>query len=273
MDISVQQWLDHPAVQSGIIPFMVALLVAELLRRVRLSGLAIVAGYAATVYIISDFSFSPLTSNRKIILLCAVSTLIAIPFINLRGMRLMLAIAGGVAAIWTVQRILQQQELQNMLLWGAGCAAYVGWLIYWMDTLQQSPIRAASAGMALGFGTGIATLIGASAFLGQLGLALGSAASAYLVIMSLTNRPLPAGRSLTLPLSLIVGLLGCVGVLASQLPWYSLPVLALIPIMTQLPVSEKYAVWLQSTLFTVATLSCAAVAVYLSWRVNGMPPF
>jgi len=273
VDISVQQWLDHPAVQSGLMPFVVALLVAKLLQGVRLSGLAIVAGFATTVYIISEFSFSPLTANRKIILLGIVSTLIAIPFINLRGMRLMLTIAGGAAAVWTVQNILKQQELQIMLLWGAGCAVYVGWLIYWMDTLQQSPVRVASAGMALGFGTGLATLIGASALLGQLGLALGSAASAYLVIMSLTNRPLPAGRSLTLPLSLIVGLLGCVGVLAALLPWYCLPVLALIPIITKLPVSEKYAVWLQSTLFTVATLSCAAVAVYLSWRANGLPPF
>lgn len=269
----MQQWLDHPAAQSGLIPFVVALLVAELLQRLRLSGLAVIAGFIATVYMISDFSFSPLTANRKIILLGIASTILAIPFINFRGMRLMLAIAGGAAAVWTVQRILQQQELQNMLLWGAGCALYVGWIVYWMDTLEQSPVRAASAGMALGFGTGIATLVGASAFLGQLGLALGSAASAYLVIMSLTNRHLPAGRSLTLPLSLLVGLLGCVGVLAALLPWYCLPVLALIPILAKLPVSERSAVWLQSTLLSVATLSCAAGAVYLSWRVNGAPPF
>jgi len=273
METSIQEWLNHPAVQSGLIPFIVAILVAELLQRMRLSGLAIVAGFAATVYFVSDFSFSPLTSTRKIILLGLASTILALPFLNLRGMRLVLALAGAAAAAWAMQGVLQRQELQNMLLWGAGCALYVGWLIYWFDGLQHAPVRAASAGMALGFGTGIATLMGASALLGQLGLALGSAASAYLVIMSLTNHPLPAGRSFTLPLSLLAGLLGCAGVLLAKLPWYCLPVFALIPFISHAPVSERLALWLQSTLLSVATLSGAAVAVYLSWRVNDAPPF
>jgi hypothetical protein len=284
---TLQLWLDHPAAQSGLIPFMVALLVATLLQRVQLSGLAIFAGFATAVYLISEFSFSPLTSSRKIILLGIVSTLIAMPYIKFRGMHLILTIAGGAAAVWTVQSILKQQELQNMLLWGTGCAMYVGWLVYWMDTLQQSPVRAASAGMALGFGTGLATLIGASAFLGQLGIALGSAASAFLVIMSLTNRRMPMDRNFTFPLSLITGLLGCVGVLAALLPWYCLPVLALIPILAKLQFYDKHlawfdkkivwfdkhTIWVHSILLSGITLSCAAVAVYLSWRVNGLPPF
>ena len=58
----MQEWLTHPAVQSGLAPFFVALIVAELFQRMRLSGLAIIAGFAATVYLASDLSLKPLTA-------------------------------------------------------------------------------------------------------------------------------------------------------------------------------------------------------------------
>ena len=45
----MQALLNHPAVQAGLAPFVVALIVAELLLRMRLSGLAIIAGFAVTV--------------------------------------------------------------------------------------------------------------------------------------------------------------------------------------------------------------------------------
>jgi len=60
-------------VQGGLAPFVVALIVAELLQRMRLSGLAIIAGFAVTVYLVSDFSFEALTASRKIVLLGLLS--------------------------------------------------------------------------------------------------------------------------------------------------------------------------------------------------------
>jgi hypothetical protein len=124
----------------------------------------------------------------------------------------------------------------------------------------------------LGLGTGGAALLGASALLGQFGLALGSAASAYLLIQMISNRPLPCGRSYTLPLSLISGLTGSLAVLTAELPWYALAPLAAIPLLAKIPVSEKSALWLQSLLLSIASLACAAGAVYLTWRVAGAPP-
>ena len=38
-------------------PFVVALVAAELLLRLRLSGLAVIAGFCATVYLVADFTF------------------------------------------------------------------------------------------------------------------------------------------------------------------------------------------------------------------------
>ena len=271
----MQELLDHPAVQGGLAPFVIALIVAELLQRLRLSGLAIIAGFAATVYLVSGFSFEPLTSARKIVLLGLISAVLALMIFrfNWRPLRVILVIAGGIAAVWMALRILQQQDLTHMLLWSSGCSLYVGWLIFWMDTLHESPVRAGSAGMTLGLGTGGSALLGASALLGQFGLALGAAASAYLLLQAVSNSRLSCGRSFTLPLSLIAGLIGCLAVLTTQLPWYALPVLAIIPLAAKIPVPEKRGLWLQSLLLSIATLAFAAGAIYLTWYVAGAPPF
>ncbi|MBI3902170.1 MAG: hypothetical protein HY306_04405 [Nitrosomonadales bacterium] len=270
----MQELLNHPAVQGGLAPFVAALIVAELLQRLRLSGLAIIAGFTATVYLASDFSFEPLTASRKIVLLGLASALLALPlgFIKADWLRPLLAVAGGVAAVWVMQRILQQQEAASVVLWGVGCLLYVGWLVFWMDGLSDSPVRAGSAGLALGLGSGGAALFGASALLGQFGLALGAAAGAYLLIQMITNTPLPCGRSFTLPLSLIAGSAAVLAVLTAELPWYALAALSLIPLAAKIPVPEKQGLWLQSLLLSFITLSCAAGAVYLTWRVAGAPP-
>ena len=75
----MRELLNHPAVQGGLAPFVVALIVAELLQRMRLSGLAIIAGFAATVYLVSGFAFDPLTASRKIVLLTLAASLFALP--------------------------------------------------------------------------------------------------------------------------------------------------------------------------------------------------
>jgi len=271
----MQELLNNPAVQGGLAPFVIALIVAELLLRLRLSGLAVIAGFAVTVYLVSDFSIEPLTSSRKIVLLGLLSALLALILIrfNWRPLRMILAITGSIATIWMALRILQQQDMTHMLLWGGACALYAGWLIFWMDTLHETPVRAGSAGMALGLGTGGAALFGASALLGQFGLALGAAASAYLLLQVLSNTRLPCGRSFTLPLSLIAGLTGCLAVLSAQLPWYALPILAVIPLAAKISLPEKMGLWMQALLLTIATLACAAGAIYLTWLVAGAPPF
>jgi hypothetical protein len=256
------------------VPFIVALIVAELFQRMRLSGLAVIAGFAAMIFLASDFSVEPLTPARKILWLGLFSAALALPLMlfNTRWLRPLLSVAGGCAAVWVVLRILQQQEMMSMLLWGAGCALYVGWLVFWFDGLNDASMRAGSAGMALGIGSGAAALFGASALLGQFGLALGAAAGAYLLIQMLTNSPLPCGRSYTLPLSLIAGLSGCLAVLTAELPWYALPVLAVIPVAAKIPLPAKQGLWIQSALLSIVTLACAAGAVYLTWRVAGAPP-
>jgi hypothetical protein len=267
--------LAHPAVQAVLAPFLVALLTAELLQRMRLSGLAIIAGFAITVYLASGFAYAPLTSTQKIIWLCVGSGLLAIPLslLNWTLWRPLLTVLAAAAAVWVAQRALLQQPTAVALQWGVGCALYVGWIVFWMDDLQESPVRAGSAGMALGLGSGAALLIAGSSLLGKYDLAIGSAAFAYLFIMFVSNSHLPCGRSFTLPLALIAGLTGCLAVLGGRLPWYALAVLAAIPLAAKLPVSDRSPVWVQATLLSAATLACALAAAYLSWRINGWSAF
>jgi len=274
-EVKLQDLLNNPAVQAGLAPLLVALITAGLLQHVRLSGLAIIAGFAVTVYLASDFSLEPLTASRKIILLGLISAALGLLFglIHLRWLNSLLPLLGGAAAIWTVQRILQQQPAQVALLWGAGCAAYVVILVWGMDQLESDSLRAASAATALGMGTGGAALVGASGLLGQFGLALGSAAAAYLLIHMFSNRQLPTGRLFTLPLALIAGLTGCLGVLSAKLPWYALPILAAIPLTVWLIPLPKLSSRMLSVLLTLLSFTFAALAIYLTWRVAGDVPF
>jgi len=272
----LQELLNHPAVQAGLAPFLVGLITAELFQRIKLSGLAVIAGFAVTVYLASDFTIEPLTAARKIVLLGLLSALLGLllTLLQLRWISLLLPVLGGAAAIWTVQRVLQQQAPQVELLWGMGCAAYVAILVWGMDKLlDKEPLRAASAATALGIGTGGAALVGASALLGQFGLALGSAAAAHLSIQMISNQPLPTGRTFTLPLAMIAGLTGCVAVLSAQLPWYVLPILAGIPFAAWLVPLPNLSVRIQSLLLAILTFAFVGGAIYMTWRVAGDVPF
>ncbi len=272
----MQELLNHPAVQAGLAPFLVALVTAGLFRRIGLSGLSLIAGFAATVYLASDFAIEPLTASRKIVLLGLISALLGLlpGLLQSRWLAMLLPVLGGAAAIWTVQRVLQQQAPQAALLWGAGCAAYVAILVWGMDMLSdQEPLRAASAATALGIGTGGAALVGASALLGQFGLALGSAAAAHWLIQMISNHSLPTGRTFTLPLAMIAGLTGCVAVLSAQLPWYALPILAAIPLAAWLVPLPNLSVRIQSLLLLILTFAFAAGVIYVTWRVAGDVPF
>lgn len=275
-EVKLQELLNHPAVQAGAAPFLVALITVELFLRIRLSGLAIIAGFAVTVYLASNFTIEPLTAVRKIVLLGLISALLALvlTLLQSRWFGWLLPVFGSAAAIWTVQRILQHQSPQVVLLWGAGCAAYVAILVWGMDALSdQEPLRAASAATALGIGTGGAALVGASALLGQFGLALGSAAAAHLLIQMISNKPLPTGRTFTLPLAVIAGLTGCLAVLSAQLPWYALPILAAIPVLARFAPLPNRSVRIRSLLLSILTFALVGGAIYVTWRVAGDVPF
>jgi hypothetical protein len=267
--------LAHPAIQAIAAPFLVALLSAELLQRLRLSGLALIAGLAIAVYLLSGLSFSLQGSMHKIVWLSIGAGLLGIPLglANWWLWRPVLMVLAAAAMLWVAQHALLQHPLAITLQWGAGCALYVGWLVFWMDELHDSPLRAASAGLGLALGTSAVLLLAGVSLPGKYDLALGSAVFAYLLIMVASNSLLPCGRSFTLPLSLLAGLTACMGLLNANIPWYILGVLAVIPVIGKLPASDRSPLWIGATLLGFASLLLAVAAAYLSWRIHGWHAF
>jgi hypothetical protein len=264
----LHELLTHPAIIAGLLPFIVALITAELFQRLRLSGLALIAGLAATVYFTGDFGFEPLTATHKIFWLGIAASVISIPLSLLTWAfwRPILSLLAAGSAVWVTWHLLQKQSIANELLWGVGCAAYAGWLVFWFDGLQHKSVAAGNAGVALGIGTGMAALLSGSVQLGEFGLALGAASAAYLFIQFITNSRLSCGYSFTLPLSLVAGILACTSFISTQQPWYTLPALALIPLASSIPVPERWSVGLQTLVLSLLTFACAGVAVYLAWQ-------
>lgn len=269
-------WFSHPAVQSGVAPFIAGLVTVELFRRLRLSGLAVIAGFCATVYLVADFSFSPLTAVRKTVLTGLVAAGLALLLDLLpRGwtfVRFLITVAAGAVALWVFWPVLSQKNMKEMLLYGGGIAAYLAWLAALMDGLGDKPVQAGAAGWALGIGTGGAALLGASALLGQLGLAIGAASGAYLFIQMISGEKLSCGRTYTLALSLLCGLLGAAALLLAKLPWYCLPILAAVPLGAYLPVPERLALWLRMLILSLFTGAICAAAIVLMWRESGGLP-
>lgn len=264
----------HPALQAGLLPFIAALLSAELFQRLRLSGLAVIAGFAATVYFASDFNIDPLTETHKIIWLGIGASILALPLTLLpwAHWRTLLSLSAAIATAWAFWDSLQQRALVDALAWGTGCALYAAWLVFWFDELREKSVAAANAGLALGLGSGCAALLASAYLPGRFALALGAAAAGYLLIQAISNTRLACGRSFTLPLALIAALAGCSAVLAGQQPWYTLPVLALIPLAVRIPVPERWTIWLQSLALSLLSCACAGAAIYLTWN-KGAPLF
>lgn len=263
--------LNHPAVQSGIAPFIAALIVALVLGRVRLGGLCIVAAFATTVFFIADFGFIPLTATRKIILLGFTAPIVGmladVAFKPTKIGAVVLALAGGAGALWVFWPVLAQKEGTQAWLLGATAVVSVAWLIGFSQIfLSGDGVRAGAAGLGLGFGTGIAAILGASASYGQYGIALGAGAGAFLLPQMISGKKTEAGATYMLTVAILAGLIAAGVMILAELRWYSVLVLALVPVAATLPVPEKAPLWLQAILISLYTFVVAGAACALNWQ-------
>lgn len=266
----MQEFLDNPAVQGGVAPFLVALVVVAALHRLRLAGLALAAALGTTVYFVAGFTFSPLTATRKIFLLGfaapAVGILVDFAFKPTRIGAVALALAGAAAALWAFWPVLAQKSAAEAWLLGGTAAVTVAWLVGTGMMLAEHPVRAGAAALALGLGTGITAILGASATYGLYGIALGAGAGAFLLLQMVTGKKFVAGATLMFPAALVAGLLGAGAMVLAKVPWYALPALALIPLAARLPGPEKLPVWLQAIVFSLYAIIPAVIAFFLAWQ-------
>jgi len=269
--------LINPAFQAGVAPFAVALPVGLMLRRAGWfwAGLALSAAFAVTVALTVGFQFQPWTSTRKIIALgfgaAGAGLLLDLYPWDRRSVSALVFAAGAAAAVWVIWPVVQRRDVWQGAILIVPAALYGGWCAAAMEGLRSRPIAGAIAAVSLGIGSGAVTLLGASALLGQMGLAVGAAAGA-LALLVCFGRKTEIGSLAMLPAGVVLGLVGIGGLIYAKVPWYSLVLLAWVPVCGWVPVPSSWPRWLQSGAVLVLTGVPAAIAIWLVWRVAGGVP-
>ncbi|MDH5552194.1 MAG: hypothetical protein OEX82_02560 [Nitrosomonas sp.] len=271
------EWIDNPIIQVAALSFFAALLVAKLLSSMWLSGLAIIAAFCATVYMIADFDFDSLTITKKIIVAGLVASLVA-PLFDLlsshnRLARYLIAIACVGAVVWVFWPVLERKDLADLALYGSGLVVFIACLSVLLDRIAPISIRASTAAMGLGASIGVSALLSASALLGQFGFAIAMAGIAYLLLQFISNRLLPCGRTFTIPLTVLCGLIAPAAMILAKLPWYCLPLFLLIPLAAQTPLSGNLSIRLQTLILSVVTIIFSALPVLVILYESGDLPY
>jgi len=273
----MKEWLANPAVQAGIAPFAAALVSAAILRRVGWywAGAAVVLGFGVAVYLSTGFQFQPWTSTRKIVALVLAAAALGLLCDMLPAQRRWLIplsfIAAAAAVLWVVWPVLMRREGMAMGLLALGVCGYAGWCTAAMESLRPRPEAMMAAAVALGFGAGATALLGASALLGQWGLALGSAAFALWLFVAFTRKT-AVGSLVALPVGLGAALIGCGAQVYAKLPWYSLAILAAVPLLAHLVWLRRLPRAAQALLSLVAAALPAAAAAWFTFKETGAPP-
>ena len=265
--------LDNPAIQTSALPFGVALVLAFVLSRTRYLALAVASGLVAVVGLTIGYPFElPLSSVKRLIASVLVLTLAALMLeaagvVARRAVVAAFALADGLAALWVVQRVLQQAEGGAALALALGAFAIVS--LTAGGTLaagQASSLRAAVVGACLGWGAGVLALLGASALLAQLGLALGSAAAAVALMQMIRGRESPLGWTVAVPVAIAAPMIAVLASATGELRWYTLiplPFAAMAGLA--IPTGRFKKPWQAAFVIGFATLVPVVVAIAMAW--------
>ncbi|MCJ0765207.1 hypothetical protein [Variovorax terrae] len=266
----MNELLDHPAIQAGVAPFLAALAVAWPLSRTRFLGLATGAAFTLAVALTIGFSFTASTSLQKLITIEMLLIALIVPLELLAAriapgrLRMGLAGAAGLSAIWVAWRVLQQQELATALLAGAAAALFVAALAYTAVASEEDAAPASASALVLGLGSGALALAGASALLAQLGIATAAGAGAAWLVLALKPKSAPTGHTLALPAHVAAGLVGTLAVATGSLPWYGLLPMLAVPACARIKTMPGRAFWLRSFVATATASIPMLLAVFIS---------
>ncbi len=262
--------LNDPAVLGGVAPLAVGLVLAAALVRVRLAGLAAAGAFLTAAYLMGSLSLWPPTATRKFMLLAiiapALGVIVDFAFKPNRAAGMLLGALFAVASVWVFWSVLVQRPMGEAIALGGGVAVFVLWTVAFTMELHTEPLRAGSTGLALGLGTGIGAILGATALFGLLGTALAAGSGGFLLVAMIYGKRAAGGATLALSVSVISALIGASALVLANSPWWSLALLALIPLAARLPVPEHAPAWLQAIVVSLYTLAVAAAYCVLAWK-------
>ena len=267
----MNDWLQNPAVQAGIVPFLVALVLGLLLARTRFLAAGVIAGLAVLLALTIGFALEPMTSVRKLILVTFGSGALALVLeaagtTARRSVAGAVAVVAGLASVWIVLRVLQQKETGPALIAGAAAALFVIATVGALLECSTDPLRASVIGTCLGWGSGALAVLGASALLGQIGIALGTACAGLALAQMLRGGPAPSGWTTALPAGLGAALVGVAAVATGELRWYFLLPLLLVPFAARLvPGGGTRRPWQHAFLAGFAALVPVIAAIGWAW--------
>ena len=265
-------WLNDPMVQASLAPFLAGLLVTLALFKLRLGGLAAVAGFCTTAWLIGELQFTPLTAKRKLMLLA-----VAAPALGLladlalrpgRGTAYLLGVVFGALAVWVFSSVLVQKAPVQAFVIGGGVVVFVAWTVAFTAALHGNSVRAGAVGLGLGLGVGFAALMAASASYAQLGMALGAASGGFLLVQMILGRRIDAGLVFALAAGVQGALVAAGALMLASLGWVELAILAAVPIAARLPAPTRWPVWAQTILISLYTLACGGAAAAMAYRAT-----
>lgn len=259
--------MHDPLVQAGLAPFLAGFAVALLLFNLRLGGLAAVAGFCTTAWLMGMLDIAYGTGRQRMVMLSlaapALGLLADLAFRPGRTTAYVLGVVFGASALWTFSAsILQKPPVQAFVL-GGGLVLFVAWTVAMSASLHANSVRAGATG--LGLAAGFVLLASLDA---RLGMALGAASAGFLLVQMMVGR-IDAGLVFTLAVGVGAALLAAAELLAGRIGWTQLAILAAVPLAARLPLPARWPVWSQALVASFYTVACggaAAATVYVEKR-------
>lgn len=264
--------MSHPAIQSGIIPFIVALAITVILGKTRpvLMGLAAVVAFIATVTQVTGLSLLPFTSTKKIILVAYLAAFLGL-IVDIAGEKIVsyrkyihgvFAFSGVIAVLWVIWPVVSRESTENPIGIALGLSAYVAWMVFGTSVLNRKKAQISAAVFATAMGTSVVSIIGATALYGQLAAPFAAATGAWLLFYLLASQRAVFSTSFFLTASLTCATLGAAATVYATLPWLTLVLFALIPAVAHIPIKQDNPIWLQILKSYIATLIPVLAAIW-----------
>jgi len=287
----------NPAIQAAGAPFLVSLVVAMALRPFLPGGigLAIIGGFFIAVLLTAGLTLQPLTATRKIIicslLLPFVALLLELSVVMLhsawlkRLIQTLPALLLATAALWIIWPVVQRQEGIAIWLMATPVMLYAAVTIYGTGALgrmQKQVFNAQAANaLVLAMGTGVTTLIAASALYSQLAFAVSAATGAVIVVGLLGSKEKFAKLDmLTVYAAAVpVTLLATAATVYAKLPVLVLLCLAFVPLFAGLLLIKPVKLikprqrWLELIVCSLWVSIPVLPAIWLAWRAMGPVSF
>lgn len=271
----MNELLANPAVQAGVIPALIGLLLGAALMRTRFMVAVPLVAFLAVVALALGLSFEPMTTVRKVVVctLAAGAVALLLDALNVATGKVvagLLALAAGAAALWIGARVLAQLEGGALYGKAALLAAFAFAMMLGFLATRGSSLRSLVAAIVLGFSAGVLGLLGASASLAFMGIAIGASSGVAVLLQMARGRAAPAASYLLVPVVVFAALGPTVASLTGELSFYSLlPLLAVAP-ATALLTGEQRPVWQQALRAGVPAILPMAVSLLLAWfRIGG----